>query len=103
MVPESDFERVNRLKQDGDLVGAKELLWRIADETEAVGLKEGWGIAPWAYEQLAIIYRKERDREKEKLVLERLASVTDPQGVTLQNLLERLQRIREYPQTPRGL
>jgi len=45
MIPESDFERVNRLEQEGDLAGAKNILWRLADETEAESRREGWGIA----------------------------------------------------------
>lgn len=51
---------------------------------------EGWGVAPWYYEQLAIGYRKRNDIRSEIAVLERFAGQQRAPGATPPQLLERL-------------
>jgi hypothetical protein len=52
-------------------------------------------VAPWPYEQLAIVYRKLKDREAELGILERFAEQQHPSGVAPVRLLERLRRLRQ--------
>ena len=64
-------DNVKRLKRSGKLEEAEELLLRCVEATEAESMREGLGVAPWYYEQLAIIYRKRKDVAAEVAILER--------------------------------
>lgn len=61
---------------------------------EAESRAEKWGVAPWYYEQLAIIYRKRKDYLKEIEVLERFAKQKHAPGASTPKLLERLEKAR---------
>ena len=63
-------------------------------ETEAEARANGprWGVAPWYYEQLAIIYRKEKQYGDEVAILERYASQPKAPGVGPEKLAKRLEK-----------
>jgi len=64
-------ERVKQLKREQRYEEAIELLSKLVDATENESKEagEGWGVAPWYYEQLAIIYRKEKRYDDEVAIL----------------------------------
>ncbi|MDT8364169.1 MAG: hypothetical protein RQ714_05910 [Nitrosomonas sp.] len=108
-------ETINKLKRDGRNKEAIELLIKYVNATEAESkkknsapavndkfsfLSEGrtessWGVAPWYYEQLAIIYRKEKQYRKEVEILERYERQAKAPGVGPKKLSERLIKARE--------
>lgn len=55
----------------------------------------GDGVAPWFYEQAAIIHRKLRDRDAELAVLRRFAAQPHAPGVKPPQLLERLAKLED--------
>lgn len=73
------------------------LLLNLIDATEAESRESGGpsGVAPWYYEQLAIIYRKVKRYSDEVVVLERYEGETKAPGVGPQRLAERLTRAKE--------
>ena len=89
-------DKVKYLKQQGRLDDAVDLLLRLVDETEAEAKRhgKGWGVAPWYYEQLAIVYRKQKRFEHEVAILERYAAQPKAPGVGPTNLEERLRKAR---------
>jgi tetratricopeptide (TPR) repeat protein len=90
-------ERVKQLKREGKYQEAIELLLKLIDAVEsevkiAKYYGENWFCAPWYYEQLAIIYRKEKQYGEEVAILERLQK----QNKCLdEELLKRLKKARE--------
>ena len=66
-------EPIKQLKREDKLDKAIILLEAAieATEREAAVAGRGWGVAPWYYEQLAMIYRWQGKPEKEKEILER--------------------------------
>jgi len=85
---------VQRLERIGDEKGAEALLLEICAATEAEARAERWGVAPAAYERLAVIYRKRKDRAAEIAVLERYETAPHAPGATPGRLAERLARLR---------
>lgn len=73
---------------------AEGLLLELLDVIEAEATVKGWGVAPWYYEQLAIIYRKRKDYAAEVKTLERFANVPHAPGASPPKLLERLEKAR---------
>lgn len=71
--------------------------YRLVDSTENESefAGDGWGVAPWYYEQLAIIYRKEKQYHKEVEILERYADQPKAPGAGPQKLAERLAKAKE--------
>jgi len=88
-------DEIRRLKANGDYDEAEKLLLCLVDAVEAEAKAEGWGVAPWYYEQLAIIYRKRKDYQAEVAILERFARQRRAPGVKPPVLLERLAKARE--------
>ena len=86
-------ETVMELKRSGSLGEAEELLLSLVAATEAESLDQNWGVAPWYYEHLAIIYRN-RDPEKELKILERFSKQQHAPGDKPAKLLERLRELR---------
>ncbi len=84
-------ERVTHLKRADQESEAIPLLLAWLDETE----EDPFGVAPWPYEQLAIIHRKSRDLGREQEVLERFASQRHSPGAKTGVLLERLKKVYE--------
>lgn len=64
-------EDVRRLKREGNSAAAERLLLRLVDAIEAEAHANDWGVAPWYYEQLAVMYAKRKDLHAEKGILER--------------------------------
>jgi hypothetical protein len=62
---------VTQLKRDEKIDEAERLLLVLLDAIEAENAAEKLGVAPWYYEQLAIIYRQRKDYAAEIRVLER--------------------------------
>lgn len=89
--------RVKQLKREGRNQEAIEVLLRSVDATESESkfAGEGWGVAPWYYEQLAILYRKEKLYHKEVEILERYASQPKAAGVGPEKLAARLEKAKE--------
>lgn len=86
---------VTNLKKQGELTEVVKLLLELIAATEAENLADGTGVAPWYYEELAKIYRKQKDYVKEVAVLERYANQKHAPGSKPQELLERLDKVRQ--------
>jgi hypothetical protein len=68
-------ETANNLKRQGRLDEAAELPGHLVDATENEARNNaGCGVAPWYYEQLAIIHAKRGDVDAEVAILERYAA-----------------------------
>jgi len=89
-------ERVKQLKREQRYEEAIELLSKLVDATENESKEagEGWGVAPWYYEQLAIIYRKEKRYDDEVAILERYQAQPKSPGTGPGKLAERLEKAR---------
>lgn len=85
---------VRALRRSGREVEAETLLLELVDATEEEARREGWGVAPWYYEQLAISYRKAGDIQSEIRILERYAAQKHAPGASPPKLLQRLDKAR---------
>jgi hypothetical protein len=85
---------VKRLKRAGALEEAERLLLCLIDATEAESQECDWGVAPWYYEQLAIIRRKKGNIRGELEVLERYARQEKAPSAKPSKLAERLSKVR---------
>lgn len=83
-------ESVKELKREGKLDIAEALLLRLIRAVEEEAEAENWIVAPWYYEQLAIIYRKQKDNTKELNILRRFANHKHEDN---HPLLDRLRKI----------
>jgi len=86
---------VKNLKKAGKLEEAERLLLELVRATEEENRVENLGVAPWYYEELAKIYRKQRDYAKEVAVLERYARHKHAPGVKPAKLMERLAKAKQ--------
>ncbi len=88
-------EDVKALKRHGAYEEALKLLYDLIDAVEEESRSEGLGVAPWYYEQAAIIHRKLDDFAAEVRILERYesAAVRAP-GAMGDALLGRLTKAR---------
>ena len=91
------IEQVKHLKREERHDEAIALLLNLIAATEAESRESGGpsGVAPWYYEQLAIIYRKVKRHSDEVAVLERYEGQTKAPGVGPQRLAERLTKAKE--------
>lgn len=89
-------ERVKQLKREKKHQEAIDLLSKLVDATENESKEagEGWGVAPWYYEQLAILYRKENRYDDEIAILERYGRQPKAPGAGPGKLAERLKKAR---------
>ncbi len=85
---------VRHLKRVGDFDGAKELLLRLVDASEAEAEGGGWWVDPWYYEHLAIIYRKKKQPADELAILERYERQAKALGAVPERLAKRLAGLR---------
>lgn len=94
-------ERLKQLKRERRHSEAIDLLLKLVDatESEARAAGRGWGVAPWYYEQLAIIYRKEKRFPDEVAILERYEAQPKAPGAGPGKLAERLKKARELAST----
>jgi len=88
------IDDVLALKRRGALAEALELLYALVDAVEEEAAKTGVGVAPWYYEQAAIVSRKLRDADGEIAILERFAAQPHAPGAQPPVLLERLAKAR---------
>ena len=75
--------------------GAEALLLQLIEATESEARANNWGVAPWYYEQLAIVYAKKKDHEAELKVLERYARERKAPGAKPAKLAQRLERLKK--------
>lgn len=87
-------ERVKALKRSKDYASAIELLFQEIECQERNSVTTDMGVAPWYYEQAAIILRKIGDPEAEVRVLERFAMQRHAPGVGPGELLLRLEKAK---------
>jgi hypothetical protein len=87
-------EDVKALKRHGALDAAVTLLRHLIDAVEAEAATEQIGVAPWYYEQLAIVLRKQGDLAGEVAVLERYGAQPHAPGASVSRLRERLETAR---------
>jgi len=88
-------ELVKQLKREERHDEAIKLLLQLVTGTEREARTAGWGVAPWYYEQLAIIYRKEKRYDEEVEILERYQKQTKASGAKPSKLAERLIKAKE--------
>ena len=86
-------ETVKSLKREGKLGEAEKLLIRLVAATEAEALITSLGVAPWYYEQLAIICRKQGRTMDERRILERYVQQPKALGAKPEKLEARLQAL----------
>ena len=89
-------DQVKQLKQEERHKDAIALLLKLIAATEAESRESGEasGVAPWYYEQLAIIYRKDKRIADEVAILERYERQSKAPGVGPERLAERLTKAR---------
>lgn len=88
-------ETVRELKRAGRLDEAEALLLKLVDATEAESRAGVGGVAPWYYKQLAIIYRKQTNPDKEVAILQRYEGQEKAPGATPPLLAQRLKKAEE--------
>jgi hypothetical protein len=109
-----NVEIIKQLKRDNKYDDAIELLLESIEMTEqeskkadsaptsedkfaflSEGVASTWGVSPWYYEQLAIIYRKQKKYAEEVAILERYDRQPKAAGVGPKKLADRLINARE--------
>lgn len=87
-------EMVKALKRNNELEDAINLLNNLILATEEEAKVKKWGVAPWYYEQAAIIYRKQEDYESEIRVLKRYLQNIRAPGAKPPELVKRLEKAK---------
>ncbi len=88
------IDEVKLLRRDDRDDAAEQLLLELVEATEEEARALGAGVAPWYYEQLAIIYRKRKDVEAEIRILERYRGQPPAPGAGPEKLAQRLAKAR---------
>jgi len=88
-------EEVKTLRRYGHDDSAEKLLLELIDVIEADAAERNRGVAPWYYEQLAIICRKRHDPIAEVTILERFEAAPHGPGVGPTELAKRLEKARQ--------
>ncbi len=89
-------EEVKQLKREDRLAEAEALLLQLVEATEADAAFHKWGVAPWYYEELAKIYRKQKEYAKEVYVLTRYIAQRHGPGDSHRNELRtRMEKAKE--------
>ena len=86
---------VDEVKALGYTEEATALLLELVDATEADSRANGWGVAPWYYERLAIIYRSQKRIADEVDILERYKRQRKAPGSMPTKLAARLRRAKD--------
>jgi hypothetical protein len=84
---------VRYLIKENKLEDAEKLLIELVNATENESKRHNYGVAPWYYERLAVIYRKKKDKKSEMEILERFANQKHAPGATPPKLLARLEKL----------
>lgn len=89
-------EEVKALKCTGDNDAVERLLLALVGAVEAESRAKGpkWGVAPWYYDELAVLYRKQKDYAAEVAILERFMRQPHAPGVKPPKLADRLENAR---------
>lgn len=87
-------DEVELLIKENKLEDAEKLLIHLVNATEGEAHQNNWGVAPWYYERLAVVYRKRKDTEYEIRILERFAGQKHAPGATPPKLLARLENLK---------
>lgn len=85
----------NRPTQQEPTVENERRLLEMVAATEADNAQKGWGVTPGCYEDLAKLYRRRKEYDKEVTILERFARQKHAPGVMPAKLLERLEKARQ--------
>lgn len=88
-------DAVRQLRREGRVVAAERVLIGCIQATEADARRGRGGVAPFYYEQLAILYSKAKRLDDELAVLERYAAAPHAPGMKPGQLHDRLHRVRE--------
>jgi DNA polymerase-3 subunit epsilon len=88
-------DAVRQLKREKRYAEAIPILESWIGEEESQSASTGWGVAPWPYEQLAIIHRKVQDHRAEVAILERFAAQWHGPGAKVEKLRQRLLKAYE--------
>ncbi|MBI3127929.1 MAG: DNA polymerase III subunit epsilon [Candidatus Tectomicrobia bacterium] len=83
---------IRLLKREGKFEEAEALLNQLLGVAEAESKKNRFGVFPFPYEQLAIIFRKKKDYEREIAILRRYEQQAHIDGPYSQMLTKRLRR-----------
>lgn len=87
-------EEVRELQRNGNLDEAEALLLLLVDATEVESKSQQVGVAPWYYEQVAILRAKKKDLEGAIAILERYERQVKAPGTGPQRLAQRLSQLR---------
>ena len=79
------------LVRENRLDDAEKLLLALIDATES---DSKYGVAPWYYEKLAIVYRKKKDHKAEIGILERYFAAQKVSVTSSSKLLIRLEKLK---------
>ena len=94
LFPTDIIDEVKNLKREKKFEEAIEILLDAVDSMEDNSESTG-GVAPWYYEQLAIIYSKNKQIEKEIEILERYSKQRKAPGKKPEKLAERLKKVKQ--------
>jgi len=86
-------DAVKQLKREGRLDEAELLLLRLVNATEEEASVEGFGVAPWYDEQVAILRSKRGDLDGELEILRRFARQQRAPGARPPKLLLRMRKV----------
>jgi len=92
-------DKVKGLKRAGDLDKVEKILLKLVNAVEEEARAEGHGVAPWYYEQLTIVYRKRKNYNGERAILERYARQRHALEATGPKLIERLEKVMSLSQS----
>lgn len=87
-------KEVTALLREEDDRKAEHLLLELVGAVEREARSTGYGVPPWYYEHLAIIYRKRKDYRSEVGILERYRKHKAAAGVGPSKLAARLTKAR---------
>lgn len=86
---------VKEMKRTGNLAEAEQVLLACVDATERTSAIDKMGVAPWFYEQLAIIYRQQKRYADEVAILDRFVQQQHAPGALPGQLADRLVKASE--------
>jgi hypothetical protein len=87
-------DTVKYLIKENKLEDAEKLLLELVIATEDESKHNKYGVAPWYYERLAVIYRKKKDTKSEIGILERFSNQKHAPGAKPPKLLARLEKLK---------
>jgi len=88
------IEGYKRLKRENNFEKAEEILLSVIDYFERKEDSQEYGVPPYAYDELALIYRKQNKVKDEIEILERFSKQKHGPGVKPPKLLARLELLK---------